>query len=78
MALSNVSTHKVAYIFAPIDNPKTAESKQLKFAITGLNFSYIRNTFSKRCYRLKISFLKGIGSAISFSNPMRLMVGTMA
>ena len=34
MALSNVSTHKVACIFAPIDNPKTAESKQSKIAET--------------------------------------------
>ena len=34
MALSNVSTHKVACIFAPIDNPKTAESNQSKIAET--------------------------------------------
>ena len=34
MALSNVSTHKVACIFAPIDNPKTAESKQSKIVET--------------------------------------------
>ena len=32
MALYNVSTRKFAHIFAPIDKPKTAESKQSKIA----------------------------------------------
>lgn len=35
MALSNVSTHKVACILAPIDIPKTAAPKQLQIAASG-------------------------------------------
>ena len=34
MALSSISTHKFACIFAPMDIPKTAESKQSKIAET--------------------------------------------
>ena len=34
MALSSISTHKLACIFAPMDIPKTAESKQSKLAET--------------------------------------------
>ena len=32
MALSSISTHKLACILAPIDIPKTAESKQSQIA----------------------------------------------
>ena len=32
MALSRISTHKLSCIFAPIDIPKTAESKQSQIA----------------------------------------------
>lgn len=35
MALSSISTHKLSCIFAPIDIPKTAESKQSKIAASG-------------------------------------------
>ena len=35
MALSSISTHKLACIFAPIDIPKTAESKQSQIAASG-------------------------------------------
>ena len=50
MALSSISTHKLACILAPIDIPKTAESKQSQIAASEvLLFVYKKNGLHTNC-----------------------------
>ena len=66
--LSNVLTHKVACIFAPIDNPKTAESKQSKIAGT-YNISYTLYSITHIAEKI---FIAGFG--ISSILPKRILL----